>query len=160
MPPYNDENMIMLRAAMRVVPPRLNRALCRLTSRAFHLALARDRGAATRAAAQSAKTSGALADAFSAATFQRAQTFQTRRRAGSGPCNSTDYEGVAAQAVQIRGGHPPRVADGGRRGRCGGAGAVRPAIESAYAQARDPNTFHPAAFRLTFERIADVIQLQ
>src|SRR5205814_3669379 len=73
MPPYNDENMIMLSAASRVASPKLAAGF-EANSRAFHLALATDRASAVRAAAQLAGSAKALANTFAAHSFSRDET--------------------------------------------------------------------------------------
>ncbi len=67
MPPFNDENMILLSAAARVaapgMAPRLDAAV-----RAFHQGLASDRAAATAAARKLAEVAQGLAVALSGAS--------------------------------------------------------------------------------------------
>src|SRR6202008_4972849 len=75
MPAFNDENMIMLSAAARVAAPGIARRFD-ADSRAFHAALAQNRGAAVAAAGKLRSSANALADAFSGVGFGRAQTFQ------------------------------------------------------------------------------------
>ena len=58
-PPFNDENMIMLSAAAKVTAPGLSARL-EADSRAFHAALARDKGESIRAAATLAATPRSL----------------------------------------------------------------------------------------------------
>src|SRR5688572_205705 len=74
MPPYNDENMIMLAAAARVAAPGMAQRFER-DSRAFHQAMARDRGAAVAAAGTLRETARALVTAFAGAQLGREQTF-------------------------------------------------------------------------------------
>ena len=74
MPPYNDENMIMLAAAARVAAPELAQRFER-DSRAFHQALARDRGGAVNAAGSLRDTARAMATAFAGAPWNRTHTF-------------------------------------------------------------------------------------
>ena len=67
MPPFNDENMILLAAAAKVAAPGMAARLDS-DSRAFHAALARDRGAAVAAGSRLASTATALAFALSQTT--------------------------------------------------------------------------------------------
>src|SRR3546814_12667501 len=61
MPPYNDENLIMLSAAARLASPMLAEQLG-ARSIAFHRATATDRSSAVAAAARLAQTVAALKD--------------------------------------------------------------------------------------------------
>jgi hypothetical protein len=74
MPPYNDENMIMLSAAARVVAPGLAQQFDR-DSRAFHQAMDQGRAAAVAAAGRLRATLRQLANAFAGADMGRNTTF-------------------------------------------------------------------------------------
>ena len=156
-PPYNDENMIMLSAAARAVAPGLAPRF-EADSRAFHLALTKDRGGAARAAAQLASTSRALAGAFAARGFSRADTFAILEAVLGDALapRFTDYAG-AAQAVMAIDTLLSSLAAAGQVDQARAA-SVRPDINRAYAQARDPNTFHPAEFRQSLQRVALAIR--
>jgi hypothetical protein len=99
MPPFNDENMILLAAAAKVAAPGMAARLDS-DSRAFHAALAENRGAAVTAAAKLAETASALAKALSSVNGSGDTAFAILRVI-SGPVlepRFTDYEG-SVQAV-------------------------------------------------------------
>lgn len=73
MPPFNDQNMIMLTAASRLLDARLA-ARFDVQARAFHAALAKDRPSAIAAAQALRDTLAQMANAFSTHTFARAET--------------------------------------------------------------------------------------
>ena len=157
MPPYNDENMIMLAAAARVVAPALGQRFER-DSRAFHAAMARDRAAAVGAAATLRASARALADAFAAAPMGRETTFaiiDTITGAAISP-RFTDYAG-SVQAVMatdtllsalVGQGHVPE----------GTANTIRADINAAYRAVHDPNAYDPGSFRASLGRAAAAIR--
>lgn len=153
-PPFNDENMIMLSAAAKVAAPELA-ARFDADSLAFHTALARDRAGAPAAAQKLAATARALADRFDSRPFTKAQKLAMLDAVLSADLarRLTDYEG-SAQAVMavdtllnglVASGDVDRAA----------AGRVRPALDGAYAQVRDPNSYRPALFRDALGKVAD-----
>jgi len=146
MPPYNDENLIMLAAAARAVAPSLA-ARFDEDSKAFHRGIAGNRGAAVAAAAKLRASAGQLASAFRNAEFSRAQIFAIVDSIGSEAIQPryTDYEGCV-QAVMatdtllnwlVNSGQVPG----------GAATGIRTEINRAYAAVRDPNEFRPLEFR-------------
>lgn len=146
MPPYNDENMIMLSAAARVAAPALASRLD-ADSRNFHAALARDRSSAIAAAAKLRGTAQALASAFTAASFNRDQVFAIIEAVSSEAISQryTDYEG-SVQAVMaidtllnalVNAGQVPPSA----------ATSIRGDVNVAYGAVRDPNDYRPVEFR-------------
>jgi len=145
-PPFNDENMIMLSAAAKVVSPGLA-ARFETDSRAFHAALAKDRGESIRAAQKLGSTARALADAFAARSFSRGDTLAILDAviAGDAARRYTDYSG-SAQAVMAADTLISALVSSGQVER-GAAAAVRPSLDRAYAQVRDPNAYRPDAFR-------------
>jgi hypothetical protein len=152
-PPYNDENMIMLSAAAKVVAPSLAARLD-ADSRAFHAALGRDRGESVRAAAKLASTARALSDAFAARSFSRGETLAILDAVASGEAarRYTDYTG-SAQAVMAADTLLNALVSSGQVDR-GAAAHVRPALDRAYAQVRDPNSFRPDVFRESLAQVA------
>jgi len=157
MPPYNDENMIMLAAAARVVAPALAQRFDR-DSRAFHAAVAQGRSQALAAAATLRGSARALAEAFATAPMGRDTIFAIVS-AITGEAISprfTDYAG-SVQAVMatdtllsalVAGGHVP----------IDRANAIRVDINTAYRAVRDPNAYDPAAFRAALGRAAAAIR--
>lgn len=146
MPAFNDENMIMLSAAARVVAPDLARRFD-ADARAFHAALAQDRASAVAAAARLRQTAGALADAFSRRSFGRAETFaiiDTIAGEAISP-RFTDYEGSVQAVMALDTLLNALVNGGGVNG--GAVGGVRADINRAYAAVREPNSYKPLEFR-------------
>lgn len=152
-PPFNDESMIMLAAAAKVVAPNLAGRLD-ADSKAFHAALARDRGESIRAAARLAATARSLGDAFAARGFTRAETLQILDAVVTGEITRryTDYAG-SAQAVMAADTLLNALVSSGQVDR-GVAARVRPALDRAYAQVRDPNSYRPDAFRASLAQVA------
>lgn len=152
-PPFNDENMIMLSAAAKVVAPGLANRLD-ADSKAFHAALARDRGESIRAAGRLAATARALSDAFAARSFSRGDTLSILDTVLTGEIQRryTDYTG-SAQAVMAADTLLNALVSSGQVDR-GVAARVRPSLDRAYAQVRDPNSYRPDAFRESLAQVA------
>ena len=152
-PPFNDENMIMLSAAAKVVAPGLANRL-EADSRAFHAALARDKGESVRAATRLAATARALADAFASRSFSRSETLAMLDVVLTGELSRryTDYTG-SAQAVMAADTLLNALVSSGQVDR-GVAARVRPSLDRAYAQVRDPNSYRPDAFRESLTQVA------
>lgn len=146
MPPYNDENMIMLSAAARIAAPSLA-ARFDAESKAFHGAIGRDRAGAVAAASKLRATASALADALSGAAFDRGQTFAIIDMIASETITPrfTDYEGCV-QAVMATDTLLNALVNAGQVSG-GQASAIRTEINRAYAAVRDPNAFKPGEFR-------------
>ncbi|TAL38551.1 MAG: hypothetical protein EPN98_00060 [Phenylobacterium sp.] len=152
-PPFNDENMIMLSAAAKVVAPGLAARLD-ADSRAFHAAIARDRAESVRAAAKLAGTARALSDAFAARSFSRAETLAIIDTILQGEIarRYTDYTG-SAQAVMAADTLLNSLVSSGQADR-GAVARIRPNLDRAYAQVRDPNAYRPEAFRASLTQVA------
>lgn len=152
-PPFNDENMIMLAAAAQVVAPSLGARLD-ADSRAFHAALARDKAESVRAAAKLAGTARALSDAFAARSFTRGETLAIVDVILQGEIarRYTDYAG-SAQAVMAADTLLNAMANAGQVDR-GAVTRIRPNLDRAYAQVRDPNSYRPDAFRASLVQVA------
>jgi len=157
MPPYNDENMIMLSAAARVVSPGLAGRF-ESASRAFHQAMARDRGAAVAAAGQLREAARALAAAFAAAPMNRSQTFAIIDSITSEAISPrfTDYAG-SVQAVMATDTLLSALVNSGEV-QPGTANRIRADINSAYRAVRDPNEYSPGDFRASLGRAAAAIR--
>jgi len=152
-PPFNDESMIMLSAAAKVTAPALG-ARFDADSRAFHAALGRDRGEAMRAAAKLAGSARALADAFATRSFSRAETLAILDAVLTGEISRryTDYAG-SAQAVMAADTLLNAMVSAGQVDRAT-AERIRPNLDRAYAQVRDPNSYRPDAFRDSLTQVA------
>ena len=157
MPPYNDENMIMLAAAARVVAPGLAERFER-DSRAFHQAIARDRGAAVVAAGRLRETARALATAFTDTPMGRAQAFAIIDTIASEALNPrfTDYAG-SVQAVMATDTLLSALVDEGHVSERA-ANNIRADINGAYRAVRDPNAYSPGDFRASLGRAAAAIR--
>ncbi|HEV2748332.1 MAG TPA: multiheme c-type cytochrome [Allosphingosinicella sp.] len=157
MPPFNDENMIMLAAAAQAVAPALGARFER-DSRAFHQAIARDRGAALAAAKALRDSARALGDAFARAEIGRDRTFAIIA-AITGTAISerfTDYAG-SVQAVMATDTLLSALVTSGAIAEPR-ADAIRADINEAYRAVRDPNAYQPRLFRASLGRAAAAIQ--
>lgn len=146
MPPYNDENMIMLLAAARVVSPDAAAAFD-AKSKAFHRAMGANR-AETVAAAQALRQSAdQLSSRFATAAFTREQTFAIMDSIASDAIGErfTDYEGAVQSVMAVDTLLNGLVNQG--MVPAGSATNLRVQINQAYAAVRDPNGFQPLAFR-------------
>ena len=157
MPPYNDENMIMLSAAARVIAPALGQRFDRDT-RAFHQAIARDRSSAVAAAARLRDSARALASTFSSATMGRDQTFAMINAITSEAISPrfTDYAG-SVQAVMATDTLLSSLVNDGTVS-AANAGRIRADINIAYRAVRDPNAYSPGEFRASLGRAAAAIR--
>jgi hypothetical protein len=157
MPPFNDENMIMLAAAARVVSPELAARFER-DSRNFHRAIASDRITAVRAAAALRESARALASAFGSATLGPPQTFAMIDAIASSAISErfTDYAG-SVQAVMATDTLLSALVAGGSA-TAQQANAIRADINLAYQAVRDPNQYDPRQFRASLARAAAAIR--
>lgn len=157
MPAFNDENMIMLSAAARVIAPDLGKRFD-ADAHAFHAALAKDRPSAVAAAARLRETAGAMADAFSRRSFGRAETFAIIDSIAGEAISPrfTDYEGSVQAVMAVDTLLNALVSSGGVNN--GSAGAIRAEINRAYAAVRDPNAYKPLEFRRSLGGAARTIR--
>ena len=156
MPPYNDENMIMLSAASKVAAPR-QAAAFESASRAFHTALATDRPSAVRAAGALAVASRGLANTVSAHAFTRDEPLAILQQVvgDAQAARYTDYTGSAQAVMAIDTLLNALVAEG--QVDSGRAASLRPDIDRAYRAVNDPNSYRPAEFRASLARIAAAV---
>lgn len=146
MPPYNDENMIMLSAAIRIAAPDLAGQF-NARSKAFHAAMAKGRKPAVQAAANLRQTAVALADRFSRSSFNRDQTFQIMESIAGQAISPrfTDYEG-SVQAVMAIDTLLNGLVNGGQVSEAAAA-SLRGQINVAYKAVDEPNSYSPLKFR-------------
>lgn len=146
MPPYNDENMIMLSAAVRIAAPDLAAQYDGQT-RGFHAAMAQGRGPAVEAANRLRQTAMALADRFSRSDFTRAQTFAIMESIASEAISPrfTDYEGSVQAVMAVDTLLSGLVTQGSVP--AGAATSLRAQINLAYAAVAEPNAYKPLEFR-------------
>ena len=146
MPPFNDENMILLSAAARVAAPALAGRLD-ADMRAFHAAIARDRPAAVAAGRKLAATCVLLADRLAQAPGGGDTAF-AMVEVLAGPTLAprfTDYTGSTQAVMAIDTLLNALVKQG--RVTVGAAAGIRANINRAYAAVREPNAYRPADFR-------------
>ncbi|MGQ0659479.1 multiheme c-type cytochrome [Sphingosinicella sp.] len=157
MPPYNDENMIMLSAAARVIAPGAGQRFDR-DVRAFHLAIARDRVSAVAAAARLRESARALAAAFASTAMGRDQTFAIINAITSEAISPrfTDYAG-SVQAVMATDTLLSSLVNDGTVP-AANAARIRADINIAYRAVRDPNAYSPGEFRASLGRAAAAIR--
>lgn len=146
MPPYNDENMIMLSAAIKVAAPDLAGQFD-ARSKAFHSAMGQGRGPAVQAAARLRQTATTLADRFSRASFGRDQTFQIMETIAGQAISPrfTDYEG-SVQAVMAIDTLLNGLVNSGQVSESAAA-SLRGQINVAYKAVDEPNSYKPLQFR-------------
>ena len=146
MPPFNDENMIMLSAAAKVIAPGVAGRFD-ADSRAFHAAIASDRRAAVAAAGRLAQSAGALASAFAGARTGGDTAFAIVSEIAGGAISPrfTDYEGSVQAVMAIDTLLNSLVKSG--RVTLGAAAGIRADVNRAYAAVKEPNGYRPAEFR-------------
>lgn len=157
MPPYNDENMIMLAAAVRVVVPDMAKAYEQRT-RAFHAAMGQGRQAAVTEGRKLQQFARQLADRFSRTRFSRAQTFAIMETIASDAVSPrfTDYEGAVQSVMAVDTLLSGLVNDGTVSDRA--ARSLRVQINNAYAAVSEPNAFKPVNFRRALGRSVQTIR--
>ncbi len=146
MPPYNDENLIMLSAAVKVLAPDMAGQFDS-RAKAFHAAMAQGRAPAVQAAASLRQTTMALSDRFAGASFTRAQAFTIMETIAGDAISPrfTDYEGAVQSVMAIDTLLNALVNQGAVSE--GSAKGLRVQINQAYAAVNEPNSFDPAQFR-------------
>lgn len=147
MPPYNDENMIMLSAAARIAAPAALAARYERDSAAFHKAMRGDRVSAVAAGNRLGLTAKELAGVFRGAAFDRTQVFAIIDAVASEAIQRryTDYEGCVQAVMATDTLLNALVNSHGVPGSA--ATGIRTEINRAYAAVRDPNQFKPMEFR-------------
>jgi hypothetical protein len=146
MPPYQDENMIMLSAAARVAAPALA-ARFDARVRAFHIGMTQTRAAAVTAARDLSATTGELVAAFEAASFGPGSA-RAMVQAIAGDAirpRYTDYEGSVQAVMGVDTLLNAMVSSG--QATVGSAAGIRADINRAYAAVRDPNAYRPRDFQ-------------
>ncbi|WP_312846665.1 hypothetical protein [Sphingopyxis sp. PET50] len=146
MPPYNDENLIMLAAAARLASSDLAAELATRTQ-AFHRAMTQDRESAKTAAAQLGATVGKLKAAFASPAFARVDAFALVDAISATAISDrfTDYSGSQQAVMGVDTLLNAMVSSG--RVTVGAAAGIRGDIDRAYAAVKDPNNYRPADFQ-------------
>lgn len=157
MPPYNDENMIMLSAAIRVAAPDMAESFD-AQSKAFHRAMGEGREQAVLQARKLSQMSRELANRFSRARFSRSQTFAIMNMIASEAIapRFTDYEGAVQSVMAVDTLLSGLVNDGQVSTK--GASALRIQINDAYAAVAEPNAFRPQNFRRALGQAVQTIR--
>lgn len=145
-PPYNDENLIMLSAAARLASPALADQLAVRTA-AFHKAMTVDRASAVTAAAQLGQTVSALKATFASHSFSGTDAFAMVDAISAPAINDrlTDYSGSIQAVMGVDTLLNAMVSSG--RITVGAAAGIRADIDRAYTAVRDPNAFKPTDFQ-------------
>ena len=157
MPPYNDENMIMLSAAARITAP-ASAGQFDKASKDFHAALALDRSSAIAAARRLSIAADNLANNFASGSFGSGQAFEIIDIIATDAIAArlTDYEG-SVQAVMavdtllsalVRSGNITQ----------GAAAGIRANVNRAYEAVRDPNAYRPSDFRSSIGAAASAVR--
>lgn len=146
MPPYNDENLIMLAAAARLASPALADQLAARTV-AFHKAMATDRASAVNAASQLSQTVAALKASFASRGFSGTDAFAMVDAIAAKAISDrfTDYSGSQQAVMGVDTLLNAMVSSG--RVTIGAAAGIRGDIDRAYAAVKDPNAYKPADFQ-------------
>lgn len=157
MPPFNDENMIMLSAAASVAAPG-QKAKFDADSRAFHAALAQGRGPAVAAARKLSASAASLAGTLGGTSFGSGQTFAMIDAIASAAITSrlTDYTGSAQAVMAVDTLLNSLVREGAvseERAR-----NARGAIDRAYKAVANANAYRPAEFRSALGQAAASIR--
>ncbi|WP_294056365.1 multiheme c-type cytochrome [Sphingomonas sp.] len=145
MPPFNDENMILLSAAVHAAVPG-QAARFDADVKAFHAGLAGDRTAAVAAARRLAQTSQSLAGML--AGLGGNDLAYRILDSIAGPASAprfTDYEGSVQAVMAIDTLLNALVKQG--RITIGAAAGIRADINRAYAAVKEPNAYRGADFR-------------
>ncbi len=163
MPPYNDENMIMLSAAARVVAPDVGRRFDS-ASREFHESMSgtpagMGNRARMRTAAQRLRTvAGQLADRFAQSPIENAQVFRIIDTITSQAISErfTNYAGSVQAVMATDTLLSALVANGGISSEA--VQGIRADINGAYQAVREPNSYLPRDFRASLGRAAAAIR--
>ena len=158
MPPFNDENMILLSAAARVAAPALAARLD-TDMRAFHAAIAVGRPAAVTAGRKLAATCALLADRVAAAPSGGDTAFAMIDVLASPTLEPrfTDYTGSTQAVMAVDTLLNALVKQG--RVTVGAAAGIRANINRAYAAVREPNAYRPADFRASLSDAVRAIRV-
>ncbi|MCW1381441.1 cytochrome c family protein [Novosphingobium sp. KCTC 2891] len=146
MPPFNDENMIMLFAAAKVMAPDLAATFDGRT-KAFHRAMMGSRAETVASAQALRQTADALSSRMAGASFGREQTFAIMDTIASEAISDrfTDYEG-SVQSVMAIDTLLNGLVNGGMVSGSAASG-LRVQINEAYRAVKEPNAYQPLAFR-------------
>jgi hypothetical protein len=153
MPPYNDENMIMLSAAARVLAPG-QAAGFDAASTAFHRAMGQGRGEAVAAAQRLDGAAAALSAALAQGGYGNDDAFRVIAAIADRTTSPrfTDYTGSAQAVMAVDTLLNALVREGAIT--LGAAAGIRADVNRAYAAVRSPGGYDPAQFRDALGRAA------
>ena len=157
MPPFNDENMILLTAAARTLSPQAAERF-QADSRAFHAAMANGREATVAAARTLAASTRDLSNLLGARGFSRSDTLAILRSVLSDAITPryTDYSGGVQAVMAVDTLLASLVSQGAVSQTA--AAAMRPDIEAAYRAVCEPNSYRPDEFRQAMRRIDAAVE--
>ncbi len=153
MPPYQDENIIMLVAVAKALAPG-QAARFDAASRSFHAAMGTGRGEAVAAAARLNSAAGGLSDALARGSYRGDAAF-TVIATISGQAIAprfTDYEGSVQAVMAVDTLLNALVREG--RVTVGAAAGIRAQVNRAYAAVGSPRSYDPPAFRAALGQAA------
>lgn len=154
-PPFQDENMIMLSAAAKIVAPGEGQRFD-AAARGFHAALTQGRPQAIAAAGRLKAAAASLESVMARRQFGTGETIAiVKAVAGEGGRRYTDYE-ASAQAVMSLDTLLNALVKQGAVSR-EKARSARGPIDAAYRAVRDPNAYKPLEFRVAIQRAASAI---
>ena len=146
MPPYNDENIIMLSAVAKVLAPG-QAASFDSASRNFHAAMASGRGDAVAASARLEASAAALGRVMAQGAYSSDTAFAVIESIGGRAISPrfTDYEGSVQAVMAVDTLLNALVKQ--NRITIGAAAGIRANVNRAYASVNNPNAYSPANFR-------------
>jgi hypothetical protein len=150
--PFNDSNMIMLAAAVRVAAPQFA-VRYEAETRAFHSALTQSREAAVAKAVELAATAREIGAVFEGRTFTAGETLEILNLLLSDNLSVryTDYSG-SEQAVMAIDTLRNALVVSNTISKAD-AEAMQPDIDRLYKATHDPNQYNPAEFRSLLQRV-------
>lgn len=145
-PPYNDENMILLSAAAKVLAP-VEGAKFDAAARAFHAAMGAGRAEAVASGNRLATSAGTLSAALSSGSYNPDSAFKVIATVSGAAISPrfTDYAGSVQAVMAVDTLLNALVREG--RITVGAAAGIRADVNRAYAAVKAPNTYSPPAFR-------------
>lgn len=157
LPPYNDENIIMLSAVAQVLAPRQSSAFDQAAHQ-FHGALGQGRPQAVAAADKLRVAAGALSSALAARSASADTAFTVIGAIASRAIapRFTDYTGSAQAVMGVDTLLNALVREG--RITVGAAAGIRAQVNRAYAAVATPMSYDPPTFRAALGQAARSIE--
>ena len=155
-PAFQDENIIMLSAAARVLAPAAA-ARFDADARGFHAALAQGRPQAIAAAARLRASADALAGSFAAHRFDRGETLAILDAVATGAAaRYTDYEASVQGVMAVDTLLSALVKQGAIKPPA--AASIRADVDRAYRAVHDPNDYRALDFRAALAHAAGAVR--